>query len=454
MTIAFLFSAIALQAGLDAPFNKPEFAGAMVSYMVADALGQPIAERNSAIRMVPASNQKLLTAAFALHRLGPDYRPRTRIWKSSDRTIVDSPGDPMMTTARLRQAHERLDLDIRNPVFVRQAYRPYWPDSWEIDDLPFSYAAPVTAFTVDRGRVELWAVDGRARFEPDSFGLRLTVRTMPGTPVVRYDPFRRDVNVSGTLPKTRTRLERLSLPRPDEAAASLLGRRMIAIDRIPEGPPSAILEGNPISEVLGACLVPSDNNIAEHLMLMASEPKNVREPYLEARQAMSTFLTSTVGLPAGDIRVNDGSGLSRHNIVTTRSLVQLLAWADRQGSRELWRKSLVRPTTGTLGSRLSGLSFEGKTGTLDMVTALSGYVTTSSGDSRIVSVILNHYAGSAAAARSAMDDFVRIVAGAPGSAHFVPFSGPWNLEAFWTDSFRGGTNPERRKAVREQVSGS
>jgi D-alanyl-D-alanine carboxypeptidase/D-alanyl-D-alanine-endopeptidase (penicillin-binding protein 4) len=153
-----------------------------------------------------------------------------------------------------------------------------------------------------------------------------------------------------------------------------------------------------------ACLAPSDNNVAEHLLLMAGSKPN--DDYPAARRALTEFLEGTVGTPPFDIIPYDGSGLSRHNLVTARALARLLAWCDAQPTSDLWRASLALPgQPGTLRNRLAGVNFAGKTGSLNHVSSLSGYV----GD-RTVVIMMNHFRGSAEAAREIQDAIVRRVA--------------------------------------------
>jgi D-alanyl-D-alanine carboxypeptidase/D-alanyl-D-alanine-endopeptidase (penicillin-binding protein 4) len=316
-----------------------------------------------------------------------------------------------MTNGRLREAVTKLRLDRRLPVYVKQSYRPFWPASWENDDLPNRYAAPVTAFTVDRGGFELWAEKGRLRLEPEPYGTRIRHQRSTAVPTIQYDPFRREVTVAGVLPKDRKRLDTLSVPRPDEAAASYLGRRFVPTEKVPESVPTAILEGNTIAEAVAACLPPSDNNVAENLFLMAAQHQEPLgdKPYSVARRQMTEFLTKTVGIAPGDLNVFDGSGMSRHNLVTTRAITQLLVWASREPTAPIWRASMARPGLGTLRERLTGIEFDGKTGTLNMVVGLSGYVKAKSGKDVVVSILLNHFPGASKDARDAADQVVRNV---------------------------------------------
>ncbi|HEY0867513.1 MAG TPA: D-alanyl-D-alanine carboxypeptidase [Fimbriimonas sp.] len=412
--LAPLFLALT-QAPIDAPFEAPIFEGSQVSVCVRDMEGSVVFERDSARRLMPASNQKLLTTAFALQTLGPAFRPQTKIWKTQNRTTVESNGDPLMTYARLQDAVARLKLDRRAPVYVKQSYRPYWPKDWELDDLPNKYAAPIAAFTVDRGSFELWAENGRPKLLPTGYNTKIKWTMGPQAPLIRYDPFRREVMIEGSLPKEKKRLDTLSLPYPDEAAAWVLGGYFFRTETVPATPPTGILEGNTIAETVAACLPPSDNNIAEHLLLMSAqrfEPLK-EDPYPQARQQFATFLTRVVGCSPQDVRPMDGSGMSRHNIATTRGISQLLVWANRQPFAAIYRSAMAKPGhTGTLRDRLQGVEFSGKTGSLDMVVSLSGYLKAKSGKDLAVSIILNNHGGTSAEARNAADQVVRNLAAA------------------------------------------
>ncbi|MFZ4506165.1 MAG: D-alanyl-D-alanine carboxypeptidase/D-alanyl-D-alanine-endopeptidase [Fimbriimonas sp.] len=385
---------------LDAILDDPKLAGATVSVCVTDRRGGVVYERNSAIHVVPASNQKLLSCAFALEKLGPAFRPVTRFWREPDRLVIDSTGDPMMTYAQLRDAATKLRANRDLPVALRQAYRPGIPGGWEHDDLPNRYAAPVTAFTFDQGAFELWAVNGTPTLLPEPFGVGITALPSSQELSVDYDPFRARVRVSGRVPREKKLLDTLALPNPDLAAASLFGSTVGVASEVPGRKADLEIKGSTVAEIVKACLPPSDNQIAEHLLLMAGGPD-----YSIARKNIAAFL-ETVGVAKGDVKIADGSGLSRHNALTTRAICQLLTWADRQPTAPIWRNALARPGVGTLRSRLAGIQFAGKTGSLDMVSSLSGYLSHPDGRQFAVSIVMNHYFCTSAESRAIQDRFV------------------------------------------------
>ncbi len=401
---------LGIQSSLDAILEVPILQGASVGVVVMDESGLVRYARNPALRLVPASNQKLLTTAYALQRLGPGYTPETRIWKLPDRVLVDAPGNPSLTYGDLSSASAKLALQARTPVFVKQAYRVGVPPSWEHDDLPHRYAPRITALNFDRGAFQLFAERGSPILLPESFGVR--VMHFPwGTRSQEFDPFGNVMVVRGELPESRTFLENFAIPQPDRSAASILGGPLLETTTVPASPPLIAIRGSKVATLVKDCLVPSDNFIAEHLLLMAggAEGSLGKAPYDVAPARMTRFLVETVGLNAADLRVVDGSGMSRHNLVTARAIAALLTWAGKQPFAELWKASLASPGTGTLSSRLAASSFRGKTGSLDMVSSLSGYVTSASGKTYAVSLLMNHFLGGAATVRGIQDQFVREV---------------------------------------------
>jgi D-alanyl-D-alanine carboxypeptidase/D-alanyl-D-alanine-endopeptidase (penicillin-binding protein 4) len=247
---------------------------------------------------------------------------------------------------------------------------------------------------------------------PSAFGNQIYATRGEGPLQIVYDPIERRVTVNGKWPEKDQRLDTLSIWRPDREAAFLLGSGFTRSTDTPSSAPDMVITGKPLPEIIATCLPPSDNNIAEQLLLLGARREGDlgAKPYSVARDRLKNFLTRIVGIEATDVKPYDGSGMSRHNYVTTRAMAKLLKWCSEQPTAQVWREALASPGKGTLANRLGNVLFQGKTGTLDMVTALSGYVRHKSGQDLIVSVILNQYACTAAEARDVADSFVKQVA--------------------------------------------
>lgn len=393
---------------LDELLSSPSLKGAVYSVCVTKLDGAVLYDRNSSLRLLPASNEKLFTAAYALSTLGTDYKPQTRFWRLKDRIIVDTTGDPMLSYDDLVKAKQTLKLDGKLPVYVHEPYRIGYLPQWELDDLPNKYGAPVTAFTVDRGAFEIWEDSDHAYFKPEDYGTRV-VRSRVGRRHVKYDPFTKTAHVYGPMPREAALLDTLSLPEPDRCAASILGSSFHLTSKVPETTPDLVLEGPALPVILKECLVHSDNNLAENLLLLSAckEGDLGDQPYDTAANREKAFAQKTLGIDPDDFQPNDGSGLSRTNWTTTHSIAALLQWQSKQPFFDLWKGFLASPGNGTLKKRLEGSSFMGKTGSMDGVSALSGYVKTKDGQTVIVSMIFNNLLCPDSKIHALQDDFVR-----------------------------------------------
>ncbi|HWD40129.1 MAG TPA: D-alanyl-D-alanine carboxypeptidase/D-alanyl-D-alanine-endopeptidase [Fimbriimonas sp.] len=408
-----MFGLLALQAASwNSLIDVPEFKGATVCVTVRDDAGNIVFDRNGDRLILPASNEKLFTGAFALYELGPDYRPVTSFWNLGDRVVVDSPGDPSVSYGQLKDLSASLGSS-KMPVFVHQAYDPEIPDEWETGDLPNRYAAPVSAFSGDQNGFELWNRGGKLRLEPSAFGVKTRHRNDKAPrPSYAYDPVRRTLTVTGSFPDKDERLDTLAVPNGTEAAASVFGELAGSTDNVPTDRPTAILVGKPFSEVLTECLRESDNNMAENFLLMGAShegPLPQDDPYGVATKRLTEFLQRVVDLDPDEVTPHDGSGLSRYNHVTTQAVTKLLLWAKKQPTMAVWMNALAAPGLGTLRHRLQGVDFKGKTGSLSYVTALSGYLVTSEPKNLTVSVIVNNFTCSEGQAHGVIDRFVKFI---------------------------------------------
>lgn len=395
---------------LDAVLDSPELSGAIVCASVVDLDGNVLYERNSSLRVLPASSYKSFTCAYALWSLGPKWRPQTRIWKGRTRTVVESDGDPLLSRQQLRAVAKRLRLNRSFPVAVKQAYRPQIPPTWEWDDLPYRYGGRITSFTVDRGGCEFWS-DGKKLFlKPEPKALWLRWKKTDAPLEYRYDLKTGVVEAIGKAPAKVGKIDAFAYAQPDREAALELGKRLTTLENAPPQAPDAVIDGSPLQEILPACLVPSDNNVAENLLLLATKkegPLPAEKPYPLATKRLTDFLEKVVGIQPNDVLTADGCGMSRQDATTTRALVKLYAWAAKQPTADIWKASLPNPAKGTMIGRLAGVEFTGKTGTLTRVSSLTGYVRTKSGKEAIACVILNNFTCASKVAKGIEERFIR-----------------------------------------------
>ncbi len=395
---------------LDEAWADPALKCAVIGAGVWDSNGNELYAHNADLLMLPASNQKIVTAAIALKNLGPDYKPETRFWKFKDKIVVLSNGDPIMTHDDLLTIRQQLKIGKPRAVEVHSAYGPLLPPGWEWDDLRNKYAAPVSAFSVDRSSFELWHEGDKLFYQPESYGAKAFFHRSDGPLKIDFDPATMTANVYGVLSAARERLDTLAIGRPDVAAASILGHAAPISDEVPNQDADLVWQGKLLSEILKDELPSSDNNVSENLLLMAEHVIRMDgDPYAAATSRAGNDLAA-MGLQQSEFSVADGSGLSRHNVITAHALAKILVYEDQQSTRDLWHSCLAKPgEPGTLQHRLEGIAFEGKTGTMDKVSALCGYLHLNSGKELIVVILVNNYLCNTAQTRDLIDQFIKNV---------------------------------------------
>jgi len=123
--------------------------------------------------------------------------------------------------------------------------------------------------------------------------------------------------------------------------------------------------------------------------------------------AVRDFLRQA-GVNESDLVINDGSGLSRNDMITANATVQLLTFMSKHRYFAQFRDALpIAGVDGTLRTRMAGTPAEGnlraKTGSLSSVASLSGYVTTAAGEHLVFSMMLNNYRSASAVRRDSID---------------------------------------------------
>lgn len=165
----------------------------------------------------------------------------------------------------------------------------------------------------------------------------------------------------------------------------------------------ANLQSPPLSVIAAQTLKPSQNLYTELILRTmgkvvapAPTPVNVDRTSEEAGiEVVRAFLTEA-GVMASPLALNDGSGLSRNDMITAEASLQLLTYMHRHRYATAFRDALpIAGVDGTLRNRLKGTVAENnlraKTGTLSSASSLSGYVTTAAGEELVFSIMVNNY---------------------------------------------------------------
>ncbi|MGZ8900457.1 MAG: D-alanyl-D-alanine carboxypeptidase/D-alanyl-D-alanine endopeptidase [Limisphaerales bacterium] len=177
----------------------------------------------------------------------------------------------------------------------------------------------------------------------------------------------------------------------------------------------AFAESLPMSEIVAKMLKPSQNLYAQLLLLqVGSQSKSPARATESAGLAELRALAQRAKIDPNEVLLDEGSGLSRSALLTPNALVSLHRYMSTHPHAALYRESLPAPGEGTLRNRFKDLSsgkLRAKTGTINYVNTLSGYLQTAANEQLAFAIMLNAYDNeSSITSRAEIDTIVRLLA--------------------------------------------
>lgn len=191
----------------------------------------------------------------------------------------------------------------------------------------------------------------------------------------------------------------------------------------------ASLPSAPFNDIAAHTLKPSQNLYTELILRTLGKMRKSAPPADDTRRASQTdedaglaavrdFLKQA-GVSESQLNLDDGSGLSRSDMIMADATVQLLTFMTRHRYFAQFRDALpIAGVDGTLRNRMRGTPAErnvrAKTGTLSSVASLGGYVTTAAGERLVFSMMLNNYPDASALRRDSIDAIAVLLASFDG----------------------------------------
>ena len=472
-----------LQQQLSEHVTSDRFAGASWGVKVVSLdTGRTVFEHNAQKLLSPASNCKLYAVALALDELGGDYRIKTSLYTAAKPNrrgtvtgdlIVFGRGDPLLT-ARLYdgdifQALQPLVAALTNAGIKRIAGDLVGDESfirgspfgsgWVWDDFQNYYGAEISALTINDNTLQISITPGPTEGVPCVPALSLpttqlvlsnrttTVGTNGQRAVTIFRPVGENVvYVSGSLPVgSAAFVEDVAFSRPARVFIELFrealkrnGVRVSGKSRVVnwldrQASPLDLaklvelgsIESPPLRDIVREIQKPSQNLYTDlvlaHIGAIQPDRSDQNATSEEAGiRELDKFLNNA-GVRRGDVRFEEGSGLSRNNLATPNATIALLQFMHRHAESKTFFDALpVAGVDGTLRNRFKNTAAVGnvraKTGTLRWASSISGHVTTAAGERWIFCIMLNRYASPDAAhsARAEIDRLVLDLAGFEG----------------------------------------
>jgi serine-type D-Ala-D-Ala carboxypeptidase/endopeptidase (penicillin-binding protein 4) len=354
---------------------------------------------NHLIPMIPASNTKLFTSAAALALMGGDYYLSTKLF-TDDNNLRDGEingnlylkgyGNPLFSDHDLNaMAVELRNLGIRrvtgsivgDDTYFDNIYRR---DDWIKDEVANVKLPPVSAIVVDRNRTTVKRKRGK--------------RTVTVTENISNPPLSAAVKLRQKLINQGIEVNSSAVQGETPSPVYLITEKKILL-----------------REVLDLINKNSDNFLSEVVFkAIGAFASGEQGNSFYSTQAILSFLDDN-GIYSKGTSLVDGSGISRFNKATPAAIVGLLEkmYFDLKSYDDYFSSFSVAGVDGTLRRRMAGSNaennFHGKTGTLNGVSSLSGYVTTESGDDLIICILFEFSRGGHDLHRSAQDRIIRAV---------------------------------------------
>ena len=381
-----------LRERIDSLTSQPQFRNAHWGVLIVNPrTGDTLYSKNAGKLFMPASNMKIITSAVSLAQLGPDYTYRTTFATNGEvrdslldgDLVVIGRGDPTVSDRMRGLATSVMDAvadsvrahGIRQIAGVLAHSGNAFPDStfgygWAWEDFGEYYAARFDELIFNEGMAPT-----TLRPPPDT--ARDSLYSGPAKDPARAyldalnDAFtRKGIVLDGGLADS-------ILPMP------------FKLDTL------FVLVSPPLRDILPHFMKPSQNQIGEILFRTLGLERKAAGTVDSAKKVVTEQLLAW-GVEPDGFAIYDGSGLSRHNLLTPETLVRVLDRMQRDTAFAVFYNAMpIAGVEGTLKDRMKGTPAEGnlraKTGSIGSARSLSGYITTADGERLIMSVLGNNY---------------------------------------------------------------
>lgn len=412
------------------------------------ASGEILYDLNPGLTFNPASNQKLFTSAAALGTLGPGYTFTTRALIDTafpPRIYVRGSGDPLLATSDIDSLASAIAAalppgrtwTLAGDVFLFDDIQK--GPGWTWDDEPDPTGMFISPLSLNGNAIEVLVRPGGGDSVQVTTDPPTKYVTIESSAVTTTDSSRSSVQISrkwrehtNTLtvagylrPVDSLRSEFVSILGPEWYTLAVLREHLesrgiqcagMVLDSVPPAAQEVARRSHRLDSVLTYMNRTSDNLSAENILKTMAAERFGPPGTTELGVALVTASMAGMGVDTTRIVIADGSGVSRYNLTSPEAVVALLAAMARQEALfPVWYNTLpVAGVNGTLSNRMKGTPAEAnvraKTGTLQGVSSLSGYVTDADGEQLVFSILMQHYPRASRAYRQVQDRIASFLA--------------------------------------------
>ena len=401
-TIIGIFEPVSAASGIDAAIATqlvqekladPRLGGGVTGYVIDANSNRVLVDINGSQAMIPASTLKIFTGIAAMNLLGAETRFETVVKREANQLTIVGGGDPTLVSqtpenwrgkppgsqqppsldqladlavAAIGPSAESFVVNFDDSLFANPKAHETWPDQY----IRTGEVAPAQGLIIDFGINDTEAVmEDPAASAAQYFADALTAR----------------------------------------GVAALLGERKVANETATV---LTSIKSATITDIVERMITTSNNTMAEFL---AHQIGGLSGEFTYASGAKATtdeLAAEKIDLTG--VTIFDGSGLSRSNRVSAKSLVSALSYANTANG-SAWSNLTGLPVAGISGTLVDRYDIgepgrgtvRAKTGTLSKVVALSGTLVDASGDLLIFTFIANEVPSGTKQGEAALDEVVK-----------------------------------------------
>jgi len=423
------------------------------------ATGNTLVQIRSKNSMIPASNQKLLTAGAALHVLGPEFEFKTRLVLDGENLTIVGDGDPTIGDVDLHgltdwtKENSMLDKELQpwveavkksgvkeiktlfvdDRIFDQNFVHPSWPanqiNNWycaQVSGLNY-HLNVVHFFPAPRRGTTASLGDIAPRMKWITFGNKTSSKVgkkYKSSFWIARPPNTNNMTARGNVNATHKVPVKVAFHDPaivfGNTLADLLRKNNIAVGNVEHVSADNVLQGTvifthstPLQTALRRSNTDSHNLYAEALLKrISAQATRQSGTFDEGAKVVEAVISQRLDESGRSAIVADGSGMSRENQISPQTLARWLASFDvTDPAGRTLVDSLATPGTGTLNSRFKQVDFgnatvHAKSGYLRGVCSLSGYITFESRAPLVFSIIVNDVQGTVKGAKTMQEHIV------------------------------------------------
>ena len=402
-------------AAIDKTIAQSDINKGAVSVSVKDAeTGKVIYKLNDKQPTMPASTLKLITLGASLDTLGDDYEFSTKLYKTTNNDLYLKLGaDPFLTSGGLNTLMEKAvkEKKITSPkiIYIDDYIfdKTEWGEGWQWDDDLNPLMPKFSSYNIDKNLLSIIISPTNPgspaqiytnKFYPITFMNLVTTGTENDIELNRNNSIAPNIlNISGTINKQIT--EEIPINNPKRyfilrLEDAIQSAKMDYYGGFPQKKTPTtnvylVAEiKHPISQAIKAILMDSNNFVAETVFKLAGAKFVNNTGSLQHSQEMLNAYFNKIGIDAQDIKIVDGSGVSKNNIITANFMTDYLV---KQFKNETLKNSMPTAGEGTLKNRMLYFkdNLRAKTGTLSDVSSIAGYITSRSGKTYAFDIMIN-----------------------------------------------------------------